>query len=68
LWMPKWTFEYHKMWGISWLAEELLALQEEPCFMELVLYLPLGATECAHRVLHGVRKECKIWGCHGGVA
>jgi hypothetical protein len=28
LWMQKWTFEFHKMWGFSWLPDGLLASQE----------------------------------------
>jgi hypothetical protein len=28
LWMRKWTFELHKMRGISWPADDLLAYQE----------------------------------------
>jgi hypothetical protein len=31
LWARYWTFRFHIMRGISWLAEELLALQEESC-------------------------------------
>jgi hypothetical protein len=36
LWMRSWTFGFHKMQGISWLAEDLSASQEGLCFMELV--------------------------------
>jgi len=36
LWVRWWTSGFHKMWGISWLAEELLASQEGLCSMELV--------------------------------
>jgi hypothetical protein len=36
LWMRQWTSEFHKMRGISWLAEKLLASQEGICSMELV--------------------------------
>jgi hypothetical protein len=36
LWMRKWIFGYHKMWGISWLAEDLLSFQKELCPMMLV--------------------------------
>jgi hypothetical protein len=36
LWMRYWTFGLHKMRGISWLAEELLASQEGPYLMEWV--------------------------------
>jgi len=31
LWMRKWTFGLHKMWGIPWLAEELSASQTALC-------------------------------------
>ena len=37
LWPQQFTFGFHKMQGISWLAEELLASHEELCSMELVL-------------------------------
>jgi len=33
-----WTVGFHKMWGISWLAEKLLASLEGLCSMELVTY------------------------------
>jgi len=36
LWMRSWTFKFHKMRGISWLAENLLASEEEFCFMEFL--------------------------------
>jgi hypothetical protein len=32
----QWTFWFHKMRGIPWAAEELLASQEGICFMESV--------------------------------
>ena len=35
LWMQKWTFGFHKMWGISWLIDNLLASQGL-CSMVLV--------------------------------
>jgi hypothetical protein len=31
LWMRYWTFGFHKMRGISWLAENRLASQERLC-------------------------------------
>ena len=34
LWMRWWTFGFHKMRGIPWLAEDLLASQEGLCCME----------------------------------
>jgi hypothetical protein len=37
LWMRYWTSGFHKMQGISWLAEKLLAFQEDLCSMELVV-------------------------------
>jgi hypothetical protein len=33
LWMRQWTFGFHKMRGISWLAEDPLASQEGLCSM-----------------------------------
>jgi hypothetical protein len=36
LWMRWWTFGFHKIRGVSWLAEDLLAFQEAHCCMELV--------------------------------
>jgi hypothetical protein len=38
LWTRQWTFGFHKMRGISWLAERLLASREGLRSMELVLY------------------------------
>jgi hypothetical protein len=35
-WMRWWAFEFHKMRGISWVAEDLLAFEEGLCSMELV--------------------------------
>jgi hypothetical protein len=35
LWMRYWTFGFHKMRGISWLAEEMSASQEGVCFMKI---------------------------------
>jgi len=34
LWIRWWTFGLHKLQGISWLAEELLASQEDVGFVE----------------------------------
>jgi hypothetical protein len=34
LWMRKWTFGFHKMWGISGLASNRLASQEGLCCIE----------------------------------
>jgi hypothetical protein len=39
LWMRWWTFGFHKMQGISWLAGRLLASREGLCSMELVRYV-----------------------------
>ena len=39
LWMRHWFFGFHKMWSISWPAEDRLASQEGICFMELVSQL-----------------------------
>ena len=36
LWIRKWTFGFHKIHGISWLANDLLASQEGLCSVELV--------------------------------
>jgi hypothetical protein len=37
LWTRQWTFGFHKRRGISWLAKWLLASQEIPCPMKLVI-------------------------------
>jgi hypothetical protein len=34
LWMRLWTFGFHKMRGISWVAQDVLASQEGLCCME----------------------------------
>jgi len=36
LWMWWWTFGFHEMWVISWVAENRIASQEGLCFTELV--------------------------------
>jgi hypothetical protein len=36
LWTRLWTFGFHKMQGISWLAEELLSSEAGVCSMELI--------------------------------
>jgi hypothetical protein len=36
LWVREWTFGFHKMWRISWLAANQLASQEGLCSMEWV--------------------------------
>jgi hypothetical protein len=36
LWTGKWSFGLHRMWGITGVAEELLASQEGLCSLELV--------------------------------
>jgi hypothetical protein len=36
LWMRYWTFGFHKMRGISWVAENRLASREGLCCMEPV--------------------------------
>jgi hypothetical protein len=33
-----WTFGFHQMRGISWVAEDILASQEGLCSMELVSF------------------------------
>ena len=38
LWMRYWTYAFHRMWGISWHAEELLASEAEICSTELVTF------------------------------
>jgi hypothetical protein len=37
MWMRWWNFRFHKRWGISWLAENQVASQEELYSMEYVL-------------------------------
>ena len=34
MWAQYWTFGFHKMGGISWIAEELLESQEWFCYVE----------------------------------
>jgi hypothetical protein len=34
--LQSWTFRFHKMQGVSWLVEDLLASQEGLCSVELV--------------------------------
>jgi hypothetical protein len=41
LWLREWTFGFHKMRGIFWLAENRLASQEGLCSMEWVSFKPL---------------------------
>jgi hypothetical protein len=41
LWMWQWTFTFHKRHG-SWLAEQLLATQEDLCFVELLAFVYTG--------------------------
>jgi hypothetical protein len=43
LWMRLWTFGFHKMWGISWVAEELVASQEGLCSLELISRGPFAS-------------------------
>ena len=38
LWRRWWTFGFHKMRRISWVAEDLLASQEGLCSMQLISY------------------------------
>jgi hypothetical protein len=41
LWIQWWTFGLHKMRGISWVAEGVLASQEGLCSMEWVIILKM---------------------------
>jgi hypothetical protein len=36
LWTRLWTFGFHKRWGISWLAEWMLASEEGLCLLHEV--------------------------------
>ena len=38
LWIRGWTFGFHKIREISWIAEDVLASQEGLCSMELLIY------------------------------
>jgi hypothetical protein len=38
LWIRRWTFGFHKLLGISWIAD-VLASQEALCSMQLVIWL-----------------------------
>jgi hypothetical protein len=35
--MRQWTVEFHKIRWISWVAEDLLAAQDGPCFVDLAV-------------------------------
>jgi hypothetical protein len=39
LWMRYWTFGFHKMRAISWIAEDLLVFKGSLCCKQLVSYL-----------------------------
>jgi hypothetical protein len=45
LWMRQWTSGFHKIRGICWLAEKLLASQEGLCCMELVRLVYLDSCD-----------------------
>ena len=72
LWMRQWAFGFHKMQGISWLAENRLASQEGLCSMEwiskifkttppvLYLYLP-----SAIAVSFSIFRKIHRWRLHG---
>jgi hypothetical protein len=47
LWMRQWTFGFHKMRRISWLAENRLASQEVFCSMEYRVWSMEFWEECA---------------------
>jgi hypothetical protein len=34
MWLRQWTFGFHTIWGISWLAENPLASQEGLCSLK----------------------------------
>ena len=46
LWMRQWTFRFHRLRGISWLAENRLTSQEGLCSME---YVPQNTNNMASR-------------------
>jgi hypothetical protein len=48
LWKRRWTFGFHKIRGIYWLAENLLASQEGLCFMELIWLVIVGSKLSTH--------------------
>jgi len=48
LWARCWTFMFHIMRGISWLAEELLALQEEFCWLQAASLVNCRHASCWH--------------------
>jgi hypothetical protein len=51
LWMRKWTFRFHKMREISWLAEYRLASEERPCSMKYLFR--------TQYLLNSIKKEPK---------
>jgi hypothetical protein len=52
-----WTYGFHKMWIIFWLAAELLPSQEELCFMEWVI---LTASLCCHMLMFDDARFCLV--------
>ena len=56
------------MWGISWLAEELLASQEGLCFIKLVTYVVVYSLkmvwyEPKHVAMIVLTTKTYVWGC-----
>jgi hypothetical protein len=51
LWLRKWTFEFHKRRGISWLAEEMCTSQEE-LYMKELFILPPCSKSCSKLCTH----------------
>ena len=69
LWMSLWTFLFHKMWGISWLAEDMLGSQEGLCYMELVcVFCVCVCKYICMCVLHfSFQPECHVWRSFVGI-
>ena len=73
LWMQYWTFRFHQIWGISWLAENQLGSEEGFCSMEWVskwvskevvschgrwYFLHLWGHQCMSRWCDFSKREC----------
>jgi hypothetical protein len=56
-----WTFGFHKMRGISWVAEDILASQEGLCSMELVY----SSSVWTSKIVRLLVCPWAVTGCHG---
>jgi hypothetical protein len=68
LWMQWWTFRFHKMKGISWLADNMLASQGGLCSMEVnitAICLQIVTTTTTNHLYHQHHHHqwCWWWWC-----